>query len=174
MLILDLESPVREQYTRTNSYFGQPFVYNTLFNFGGNYILYDKVATMNTGVFDARNMTNSSMVGTGFAPEGLGNTYIGTEFLAEMAWRKEPVQDLPKWASGYAKRRYDSQYCGLSIQFLAQSKLDLRYGQETPGANTAYGIMVESVFSSKGGFERSVSSICAWHYVFKVRLTSNK
>ena len=107
MLILDLESPNREQYTRTNSYFGQPFVYNTLFNFGGNYILYDKVATMNTGVFEARNLTNSTMVGTGFAPEGLGNTYIGTEFLAEMAWRKEPVQDLPKWSASYARRRYD-------------------------------------------------------------------
>ena len=106
MLILDLESPNREQYTRTNSYFGQPFVYNTLFNFGGNYILYDKVATMNTGVFEARNMTNSTMAGTGFAPEGLGNTYIGTEFLSELAWRKEPVQDLPKWASDYATRRY--------------------------------------------------------------------
>ena len=109
MLILDLESPNREQYTRTNSYFGQPFVYNTLFNFGGNYILYDKVATMNTGVFEARNMTNSTMAGTGFAPEGLGNTYIGTEFLSELAWRKEPLQGLALtiWASLYATRRYD-------------------------------------------------------------------
>jgi alpha-N-acetylglucosaminidase len=81
MLILDLASTNNEQYTRTDSYFGQPFIYNNLINFGGNYVLYDKVKTINTGVFEARQLPNSTMVGTGFTPEGLGNTYIGTEFL---------------------------------------------------------------------------------------------
>jgi len=36
MLILDLYSTHEEQYTRTKSYFGQPFIFNDLSNFGGN------------------------------------------------------------------------------------------------------------------------------------------
>ena len=35
MLVLDLDSANREQYTRTSSYYGQPFIFNMLHTFGG-------------------------------------------------------------------------------------------------------------------------------------------
>ena len=35
MLVLDLDSANREQYTRTSSYHGQPFIFNMLHTFGG-------------------------------------------------------------------------------------------------------------------------------------------
>ncbi len=106
MIILDLASNAAEQYTRTNSYFGQPWIYNTLYNFGGTFVLYDKVSTMNSRVFEARQMANSSMIGTGYTPEGLANAYIGSEFLGELSWRTQAVSSLDNWAAGYARRRF--------------------------------------------------------------------
>ncbi len=131
MIVLDLASNTNEQFTRTNSYFGQPFIYNTLFNFGGNFVLYDKVSTMNSKVFEARSMTNSTMIGTGYTPEGLGNTYIGSEFLGEMSWRTEPVASLADWGEQYAARRF---------------------GHSSKLGGMAYNKTTTTIFSSSGGF----------------------
>ena len=78
MMILDLYSTHEEQYTRTNSYFGQPFIFNDLSNFGGNPGFFGHIENVNKGPFQARlpiNGKNSSMVGTGYTMEGLDLTY---------------------------------------------------------------------------------------------------
>ncbi len=105
MIILDLDSANGPQYFRTHSYFGQPFIYNDLFNFGGSYILYDKVASINKGVIAARKMPNSTMIGTGMTPEGLANDYIGADLMTEISWRDAPVNNLTAWSSEYVRRR---------------------------------------------------------------------
>ena len=35
MLVLDLDTVERPQYSLSNSYYGQPFVFNMIHNFGG-------------------------------------------------------------------------------------------------------------------------------------------
>ena len=42
MIILDLDSTHREQYTRTQAYHGQPFIFNDLNNFGGEIGLFGR------------------------------------------------------------------------------------------------------------------------------------
>jgi alpha-N-acetylglucosaminidase len=49
MIILDLYSTHEEQFTRTHSYFGQPFIFNDLSNFGGNPGLFGHIETVNRG-----------------------------------------------------------------------------------------------------------------------------
>jgi alpha-N-acetylglucosaminidase len=61
MIVLDLDSTNAEQFTRTKSFFGQPFIFNDLNNYGGNVGLFGRIGNINSRVFEARNMTNSSM-----------------------------------------------------------------------------------------------------------------
>jgi len=57
----------------------------------------------------ARTMPHSSMVGTGFTPEGIHNSYVMFDLLSEMSWRKKPIEGLTKWFQDYAVRRYGSK-----------------------------------------------------------------
>ena len=106
MVILDLDSTNHEMYTKTESYFGQPFIFNSLFNFGGNILMYGRLQVINDRVHEARKMANSTMIGIGFTPEGLADNYVNVDLMSEMTWRDEPVEDLEQWISDYATRRY--------------------------------------------------------------------
>ena len=97
MLLLDLDSTEREQYTRTKSYYGQPFIFNMIHTFGGQMAMFGRKDSVNERPFEARNMPGSSMVGTGFAPEGIHNSYVMYDLLSEMSWRQKPIKDLTKW-----------------------------------------------------------------------------
>jgi len=109
MLVLDLDSTDREQYTRTKSYYGQPFIFNMINTFGGQLAMFGRKDNVNRRPFEARSMANSSMVGTGFTPEGIHNSYVMFDLLSEMSWRKTPIADLTGWFQEYARRRYGSE-----------------------------------------------------------------
>ena len=143
MLLLDLDSTDREQYTRTKSYMGQPFIFNMIHTFGGQMALFGRNHRINTRPFQARQMNNSTLVGrltiinsrwkkiaqqlrliiplktvyhkafqplyftgTGFAPEGIHNSYVAFDLMSEMSWRHEPISNLNYWFQKYADRRY--------------------------------------------------------------------
>jgi alpha-N-acetylglucosaminidase len=48
MIVLDLQSELNPQYRRLHSYFGQPFIWCMLHNFGGTLGLYGSVGNVNT------------------------------------------------------------------------------------------------------------------------------
>lgn len=106
MLILDLHSDVEPLYQRFDSYYGQPFIWCMLHNFGGTKGLFGSISNVNSGPFKGRSFPNSTMVGTGLTPEGIEQNDIMYEFMNEMAWRTEPVDDLEVWAADYTERRY--------------------------------------------------------------------
>ena len=62
-MVLDLDSTDREQYTRTRSYMGQPFIFNMIHTFGGQLALFGRNSRINSRPFQARQMANSSLVG---------------------------------------------------------------------------------------------------------------
>ena len=104
MIILDLDSTYREQYSRTQGYFGlQPFIFNDLSNFGGGLGLFGRLDNINQRPFEARKF---NMIGTGFTPEGLTDSYISTELMSEMSWRQVPVANQTFWIQQYLERRY--------------------------------------------------------------------
>lgn len=47
MLVLDMPSAVSPQYSRLDSYFGQPFIWNMLHNYGGNVAMYGAIEAVN-------------------------------------------------------------------------------------------------------------------------------
>eukprot|EP01064_Diplonema_japonicum_P009889 TRINITY_DN17307_c0_g2_i1.p1 TRINITY_DN17307_c0_g2~~TRINITY_DN17307_c0_g2_i1.p1 ORF type:complete len:722 (+),score=146.96 TRINITY_DN17307_c0_g2_i1:36-2201(+) len=110
MIILDLFSDVVPVYPKTQSYFGKPFIWNMLHNFGGNVGLYGMIETINTSPHDA---SNTSIVGVGITPEGTLQNYMVYDLMMENAWRAQPV-NLVTWVKQYATRRYGVNLPGTS------------------------------------------------------------
>nr|XP_014430362.2 alpha-N-acetylglucosaminidase [Pelodiscus sinensis] len=111
MLVLDLFAETQPVYQRTESFFGQPFIWCMLHNFGGNHGLFGTVESVNQGPFDARRFPNSTMVGTGLTPEGIEQNDMVYELMSELGWRQAPV-DLRQWVADYATRRYGARNAG--------------------------------------------------------------
>ncbi|XP_067825384.1 alpha-N-acetylglucosaminidase isoform X2 [Heptranchias perlo] len=105
MIILDLFADSRPAYSFTESFYGQPFIWCMLHNFGDNIGMYGTVETINKGPFEARSFPNSTMVGTGLTPEGIEQNDVVYELMNEMGWRREPL-NLTEWVMLYAQRRY--------------------------------------------------------------------
>ncbi|KAM5273397.1 alpha-N-acetylglucosaminidase [Ctenodactylus gundi] len=106
LLVLDLFAESQPVYTHTASFLGQPFIWCMLHNFGGNHGLFGALETVNRGPESARLFPNSTMVGTGIAPEGIGQNEVVYALMAELGWRKDPVPDLSAWVTSFATQRY--------------------------------------------------------------------
>ncbi|CAG9786889.1 unnamed protein product [Diatraea saccharalis] len=106
MLVLDLQSEQWPQYNLYEMYFGQPFIWCMLHNFGGTLGMFGSVQTINNDIYEVRNRVNSTMIGIGLTPEGINQNYVIYDLMLETGWRKEPIQDLDKWVADYAERRY--------------------------------------------------------------------
>ncbi|KAG5871127.1 hypothetical protein JTB14_031139 [Gonioctena quinquepunctata] len=105
MIILDLQSEQFPQYDRLEQYFGQPYIWCMLHNFGGTLGMFGSASIINKNVIEARNKPNSTMIGTGLTPEGINQNYVIYDLMTEFAWRKEPA-DLNEWFKNYTVRRY--------------------------------------------------------------------
>nr|XP_034181027.1 alpha-N-acetylglucosaminidase [Osmia lignaria] len=105
LIVLDLQSEQFPQYTRLKSYYGQPFIWCMLHNFGGTLGMFGSAQIINLRVFEGRSMKNSTMIGTGLTPEGINQNYVIYELMNEMAYRRKPV-NLDNWFENYASRRY--------------------------------------------------------------------
>lgn len=125
LIILDLDSTEQRIYKRTRSYFGHPFIFNNLFNFGGNIFMYGRIQVLNEELFEALNMPNSSMIGSGLTPEGLADNHLNVDLSIELAWRHEPVSNLTLWVSDYMTRRYGAynQYANEAWNVIASTVL---------------------------------------------------
>ncbi|CAG9856664.1 unnamed protein product [Phyllotreta striolata] len=105
MIILDLQSEEFPQFARLHQYFGQPYIWCMLHDFGGTLGMFGSASIVNENVIKARNEVNSTMIGTGLTPEGINQNYVMYDLMAESAWRKEP-SDLGAWFRNYSIRRY--------------------------------------------------------------------
>ncbi|XP_046556679.1 alpha-N-acetylglucosaminidase-like [Haliotis rubra] len=105
MIILDLYSEQSPIFTRTESYYGQPFIWCMLHNFGGLNEMYGELDKVNEGPFNGRNFPNSTMVGTGLTPEGINQNEVMYEFMNEQAWRPGSV-NTTEWIDLYQAQRY--------------------------------------------------------------------
>ncbi|XP_072417238.1 alpha-N-acetylglucosaminidase [Chiloscyllium punctatum] len=105
MIILDLFADSNPVYTFTESFYGQPFIWCMLHNFGGNIGMYGTIDTINKGPFEALSSPNSTMVGTGITPEGIEQNDVVYELMNEIGWCQKPL-NLTKWVMSYAQRRY--------------------------------------------------------------------
>ncbi|XP_062554959.1 alpha-N-acetylglucosaminidase-like [Armigeres subalbatus] len=105
MLVLDLQSEQFPQYDRTESYYGQPFIWCMLSNFGGTLGMLGSVDLVFNRIRDTRMNDSMTMIGTGITPEGINQNYGLYEFALEMGWYTD-IYDIRQWFNTYASVRY--------------------------------------------------------------------
>ncbi|GMI95740.1 CYCLOPS 1, N-ACETYL-GLUCOSAMINIDASE [Hibiscus trionum] len=115
MIVLDLFADVKPIWATSSQFYGTPYVWCLLHNFGGNIEMYGTLDAISSGPVDARISKNSTMVGVGMCMEGIEQNPVVYELMSEMAFRKEKVQVL-EWLKTYTHRRY-----GKSIQKILEA-----------------------------------------------------
>jgi alpha-N-acetylglucosaminidase len=65
MLVLDLWSELQPAWKQTNGFYGKPFIWNMLHNFGGRTGLYGALPKVATGPYEAFSDSSVNMVGIG-------------------------------------------------------------------------------------------------------------
>ncbi|KAK6928768.1 Alpha-N-acetylglucosaminidase, tim-barrel domain [Dillenia turbinata] len=105
MIVLDLFADVRPIWKTSSQFYGTPYIWCLLHNFGGNIEMYGIMDAVASGPVDARTSKNSTMVGVGTCMEGIEQNPVIYELMSEMAFRSEKVQVLD-WLKTYSLRRY--------------------------------------------------------------------
>ncbi|KAL9273894.1 Alpha-N-acetylglucosaminidase-like protein [Drosera capensis] len=105
MIVLDLFADVKPIWKTSSQFYGTPYVWCMLHNFGGNIEMYGTLDSVASGPVEARTSKKSTMVGVGMCMEGIEQNPVVYEQMAEMAFRSEKVQ-LKQWLKSYARRRY--------------------------------------------------------------------
>ena len=110
LVMLDLYAEQSPLWNETRGFWGTPWIFSTIFNFGGRSGVYGRVPTVAKAVPNAvaaNTSFSASMVGTGAAPEAIETSPIMYDLLFESAWRgAQAFDDVAGWVRGWAARRY--------------------------------------------------------------------
>ncbi|XP_059651881.1 alpha-N-acetylglucosaminidase isoform X2 [Cornus florida] len=105
MIVLDLFADVVPIWKASSQFYGTPYIWCMLHNFGGNIEMYGILDAIASGPVDARVSENSTMVGVGMCMEGIEQNPVVYELMSEMAFRSDKVQ-VEEWLKTYSRRRY--------------------------------------------------------------------
>ena len=109
IILLDLmaeESPLFEQAFIKN-YYGAPFIWCMLNDFGGNTGLWGDWRSITANPPRAR-ASAPNMIGTGLTMEGVFQNAATFDLMNENSYRSAAVADVKDWAATYSYRRYNS------------------------------------------------------------------
>ena len=104
MLILDLFSESKPQWRRTDSYYGKPWIWCQLHDYGGNMGLYGQISNLTQNASEAH-VESKSMVGYGLSPEGQEGNEIVYDLLLDQAWSSIPI-DTERYFHSWVTNRY--------------------------------------------------------------------
>lgn len=106
MIILDLWSESHPVWNRTDAYYGKPWIWNMLHNFGGNISLFGRMRHVaHDPALALHDPEAGKMVGIGLTPEGIDQNPAIYQLMTDNVWRDDTI-DLNKWLQEYAWRRY--------------------------------------------------------------------
>jgi alpha-N-acetylglucosaminidase len=137
MVILDLWAEENPVWNRTQSYYGKPWIWCMLHNFGGRNMMYGNAAKLATE--PARVLADSArgnLCGIGAVPEGIEQNPLIYSLLYDQVWRSTPI-DLDAWLKNYA-------YC--------------RYGTPDPDMEQAWQILRRTVYAHEGNYESAITA----------------
>ncbi|HEY5591088.1 MAG TPA: alpha-N-acetylglucosaminidase [Paludibacter sp.] len=106
MIVLDLWSERFPVWKRTEAYYGKPWIWNMLHNFGQNISLSGLMSSVANNPAEALHSPESGkMLGIGLTMEGIEQNPVIYDLMLENVWRDTPI-DLDSWLKDYALRRY--------------------------------------------------------------------
>jgi len=106
MLVLDLMCEQNPAWAKTEAFYGKPWLWCNLQNFGNTVHLSGALSKIAQDLPALRQQPQSGkLAGLGFVNEGLGYNPVVYDVMFEMAWRDQPV-DVEKWLGDYVLHRY--------------------------------------------------------------------
>lgn len=127
LLVIDLAG---NKWNTTNGFWGHDFCVGQLHNFGGRINLHGDLSYIVSNPFArAKKDYQSTTLGTGLFPEGIGQNPVFYDCYFDMIWRNDAVQ-LDSWLDAYTKRRYNA--VGGNVR---QAWTILKNGPYKPGTN---------------------------------------
>ncbi len=106
-LLLDYYCERQPVWERTDSYYGVPFIWCYLGNFGGNSMLAGNLDTVNVRIERAFERAGDNFVGIGSTLEGFDCNPFMYEYVFEKAWDNPLTRDVPAWVERLADQRAD-------------------------------------------------------------------
>jgi alpha-N-acetylglucosaminidase len=103
LLLLDYWCENKEMWVKTESYFGQPFLWCYLNNFGGRNRLIAPTGIIEERVENVLANGGSNFKGVGATLEGFDVNMFGFEYLLDEAWNQHST--LHEWRNNLADRR---------------------------------------------------------------------
>ncbi|WP_163509518.1 alpha-N-acetylglucosaminidase [Fodinicola acaciae] len=106
VVVMDLDSDDSRKWQDTEAYWGVPWSWGTIANFGGRLGMFGNLIEPGRTLQTVRtDPARRRLVGTAWVPEGTHQNPVVADLLGEVAWRHSPV-DLETWIVNYARRRY--------------------------------------------------------------------
>ena len=106
MIVLDLAAEIYPVWKQTDAFYGKPWIWNMVNNFGGNTNLFGRIETVATDPAKALNDPKSgNMKGIGLTMEAIEQNPVIYELMADNTWRNKSI-DLNKWLPEYLGNRY--------------------------------------------------------------------
>ena len=125
-IMLDYYCERQPVWERTNAYYGVPYIWCYLGNFGGNSMLAGNLDTVNVRIERAFDKGGDNFVGIGSTLEGFDCNPFMYEYVFEKAWDSPLTKDVDAW-----------------VQCLA----DQRGGKEDSNMRAAWTLLADSVYN---------------------------
>jgi alpha-N-acetylglucosaminidase len=110
MIVLDLYSESHPVWNRTQAYYGKPWIWNLLHNFGGNISLWGRMEQVAHDPSAAlNNLAAGKMVGIGLTPEGIEQNPALYQLMLDNVWQQQPI-NLSSWLHEYTQQRYGASH----------------------------------------------------------------
>ncbi|MES2275608.1 MAG: alpha-N-acetylglucosaminidase [Bacteroidota bacterium] len=106
MIILDLATEIEPIWKRTEAFYGKPWIWNMLNNFGANTNLFGRMDEVAHGPANAYHDPKSGkMQGIGLTMEGIEQNPVLYELLTDNTWHNQPI-NVTTWLPQYLLNRY--------------------------------------------------------------------
>ena len=108
MILLDLATEIEPVWRRTEAFYGKPWIWNMLNNFGGNTNLFGRMDSAAIAPANALHYASSGrMKGIGLTMEAIEQNPVLYELMMDNTWR-DSVINIATWLPNYIRNRYGS------------------------------------------------------------------
>ncbi|QHS63233.1 alpha-N-acetylglucosaminidase [Chitinophaga agri] len=109
MILLDLAAEIEPVWKRTASFYGKPWIWNMLNNFGGNVNLFGRMDGVAAGPALALKDTASGRLrGIGLTMEAIEQNPVMYELMMQHTWQSDPII-IHEWLEKYVLNRYGTK-----------------------------------------------------------------
>lgn len=145
MIVLDLFSETSPQWKKTDGYYGKPWIWCMLNDFGGRGNLHGPMRTVARNPLKTlHNPSSKNMVGIGLSMESIEQNPVMYYLMLANIWRDIPI-DLNSWLKKYVRYRYgkENKYAVRAWKTLKNTAYATKTGyrtiiQEQPSLTISY------------------------------------